>query len=389
MDDLWQRITLAFLHDPPCKVYDFGKSHEEVARGFINNCNADVPLDWESFGKLSQGGNPDHAAAASDRIIFPKGKLCAEKFSGMIRHPLSGAQLQLELPPSLGMAIEMLQNSLGGIHAATWQDFYFLLWRRWREGVILANNPQQNGPGLAMLPADTRLPDHSIWEHMNLTSAFEACRSYKNAKIEPAFLLFQLGPVQEFIATAKKTSDLWSGSYLLSFMMAKAMKAVSDEIGPCSVIFPNLCGQGVFDLANKEIFDRITYTGKNGEDTLWQRIYDTMGHAPDQEMRKKAFNRLWEPTLPNRFLALVPAERAEELAQLAERAIKSEWGKICDHCFERLCKATDEAARYRERWEKQIGDFWQITYQTMPFFATADAAMEALAAYPDGELKKN
>ena len=32
-------------------------------------------------------------------------------------------------------------------------------------------------------------------------------------------LLFQLGPVQEFIAQAAEVADLWAGSYLLSSLI--------------------------------------------------------------------------------------------------------------------------------------------------------------------------
>ncbi len=274
------------------------------------------------------------------------------------------------------------------IKADSWKDFFFLLWRRWKESTALADSTQQNGPDLAMFPADTRLADHSIWEHMSLTAAFEACRNSEQEKITPSFLLFQLGPVQDFIAAARSTRDLWSGSYLLSYLMAHAMKAISDEIGPSSVIFPNLCGQGVFDLANKEIFDRICYTGAKGEESLWHRIYGTTGNAPDPARRNEAFNRLFAPTLPNRFLALVPSDRAEKLAQLAEEAIHSVWKEIGDNCFSRLCRNFPEIRNWEQRWDKQTEQFWQITYQTMPFFASADEAMEALKQYPDNSMRK-
>ena len=37
---------------------------------------------------------------------------------------------------------------------------------------------------------------------------------------KPSLIKFQIGPVQDFIAQARSTRDLWSGSYLLSFLMA-------------------------------------------------------------------------------------------------------------------------------------------------------------------------
>ncbi|MBN2032697.1 MAG: type III-B CRISPR-associated protein Cas10/Cmr2 [Deltaproteobacteria bacterium] len=46
--------------------------------------------------------------------------------------------------------------------------------------------------------------------------------------------LFQIGPVQEFIQTARKTQDYWTGSYLLSCLCEDAIK----EVGTDNVIFP-------------------------------------------------------------------------------------------------------------------------------------------------------
>lgn len=57
-------------------------------------------------------------------------------------------------------------------------------------------------------------------------------------------LLMSLGPVQEFIATARRSRDLWFGSWLLSELSKAAAKAIEDAHGtpaneaPRSLIFP-------------------------------------------------------------------------------------------------------------------------------------------------------
>ena len=60
-----------------------------------------------------------------------------------------------------------------------------------------------------------------------------------------SLLKLQIGPVQDFIAQARSTRDLWSGSYLLSWLMAHAIKTVKPNIGQrqsSSPLFPNsLC----------------------------------------------------------------------------------------------------------------------------------------------------
>ncbi|UNL93213.1 type III-B CRISPR-associated protein Cas10/Cmr2 [Paenibacillus polymyxa] len=52
-------------------------------------------------------------------------------------------------------------------------------------------------------------------------------------------MLFSIGPVQEFIAQARKTRDLWFGSYVLSEISKKAARELS-EVHKAKMIFPYL-----------------------------------------------------------------------------------------------------------------------------------------------------
>jgi CRISPR-associated protein Cmr2 len=51
-------------------------------------------------------------------------------------------------------------------------------------------------------------------------------------------LAIALGPVQEFIATARRTRDLFAGSRLLSEAASCAAKALAKEVGVENLIFP-------------------------------------------------------------------------------------------------------------------------------------------------------
>jgi hypothetical protein len=51
---------------------------------------------------------------------------------------------------------------------------------------------------------DTRVPDHSIWDHLDLTSAFAGAFA-ADPDQEVALLTVSLGPVQSFIAAARST----------------------------------------------------------------------------------------------------------------------------------------------------------------------------------------
>src|SRR5262245_44815647 len=94
---------------------------------------------------------------------------------------------------------------------------------------------------------------------------------------EMAFLAFSLGPVQSFISSARTTRDLWSGSYLLSWLTYRAMEPVRDLL-----IFPDLA-----------------------QPPLW--------HWEEAGRPKPGTPKVLEPCLPNRFLAEVGAGDAERL----------------------------------------------------------------------------
>jgi CRISPR-associated protein Cas10/Cmr2 subtype III-B len=238
---------------------------------------------------------------------------------------------------------------------------------------------------LALLPADTRIPDHSIWTHMQVTSALAGCVGGDKVW-KPAFLKFQLGPVQDFIAAARSIRDLWSGSYLLSWLMAAGLKALSEKVGagPDAVIFPNLLGQPLFDLHwRKELWERVHIGSKS--------VWESLAHDDCA---------LLTPNLPNVFLAVVSADRADELGKLVEDAIRKEWaaiaGKVWQFCDgqvvpgeERTNLTADEGALTRQlrqqRFEAQVKRFLSISWQATPWPDTLEEALKLVEGF-DSEM---
>ena len=244
-----------------------------------------------------------------------------------------------------------------------WRARYFCHWRLWEKFCT------EKDYRFAFLPADTRIPDHSVWTHMQVASALDGCADGKgpNAVLKPAFLKFQLGPVQDFIAEARSIRDLWSGSYLLSWLMAAGMKALAMEVGPDSVIFPNLKGQPLLDLHLRDgLWDQVKVNGK----FVWNHLaYDPA--------------TLLTPNLPNVFLAVVHRDRAEELGQLVEKAIRDEWEKIADSVWQ-FCDSgemiRDEGEfsidQRKQRFDGQISRFLSISWQATSWPDSLQAAMQ-------------
>ncbi|MBE7502676.1 MAG: hypothetical protein HS113_20790 [Verrucomicrobiales bacterium] len=212
----WKSKLAAYLHDPPHKPFRIA-GHED-ARGPLLRC---LGLSEEAIERWEQErcqANPDWQAVAADRFPFPRGGVLHVdwKRDGHLefRHPLAGTRF---LPPSQprdrsATGETWVEDALRGVEIGDggWREKFFRVWRLWPERCAREENPL-----LAYLVADTRIPDHTLWHHNGLGSALEA------AGPKPAFLLFQIGPVQDFIAQARKMQDLWSGSYLLSFLISK------------------------------------------------------------------------------------------------------------------------------------------------------------------------
>lgn len=132
-------------------------------------------------------------------------------------------------------------------------------------------------------------------------------------------LLFQLGPVQEFIAQAATVGDLWAGSYLLSMLVWAGLQKVPDK--ERNVVFPDLS----------------TDTG---------------------DIVRKALEDEKIPTIPNRFLAWVPAGRGKDVADDVKKAIKAK----LDECVRKL----DLGDLGVKAAQKQVDQFLQMTWAVLP-----------------------
>jgi len=336
----------ALLHDPPEKPIILGKiGHEGRAKelmlelGLVDE--ASIPDDVRTA---------DHISSAADRINLPKHEHFIADFCGnpIIKHPLSAKEFNLKKLPddtsritaSADRAIINLEKKYSGDK----EKLYLALWRELFGSLMdKKNDVAKLGQLWELLPADTRIPDHSIWEHKRVTSAIAG------ALPKLAFLLFAIGPVQDFIATARKTQDLWAGSYLLSYLSWSAMKLVAEEFGPDSLIFPDLCGQ--------PFADKWLINDKN------------------LEIAEPELEKLSSPTLPNRFLAIVPADSVRDIAENAKKQVQKIFHEACyavkDAMEARLGIELDD---WEHIWSRQTADFIETYWAATIFENMKDIA---------------
>lgn len=116
--------------------------------------------------------------------------------------------------------------------------------------------------------------------------------------------LFQcaIGPVQEFIATARRSRDLWYGSWLLSELSKAAAKAIADGGG--QLIFPSTTAIGR-DLTAKSLFNapnKIVGVIDGPPDHVAKSV-DTAIRGRLRELRDNAFSAPRGHALFDRALA--------------------------------------------------------------------------------------
>src|SRR5713226_8624041 len=94
-------------------------------------------------------------------------------------------------------------------------------------------------------------------------------------------LIFSIGPVQSLIAQARKTRDLWLGSYLLAKLMEAAMQSIDEQ--------------------KKDVF---VFPGKRTVE----------GHIPD---------------LPNKYIAIFASEKdVKDAVEQSTTGIEEIWKKV-------------------------------------------------------------
>lgn len=321
----------------------------------------------------------DRWAAAADRAQFPKD---AERFvpwaqvrfadKGELIHPLSGERYDV---PNIGQdvlaahirtASEDLFKRLICRTADGAADHFKTALAFWRFGPQLGGQLEGIGHLWGLLPADTRTPDHSIWQHLDLASAFSGAMADGG---EPALLTVSIGPVQDFIAAGRSTSDLWAGSHFLSTLAWQAMKVIAEEFGPDAILFPQLRGVPIVDLwlvkqgLGKDLFDGCDWSDTSTD-----------------------YNPLFGAALPNKFVAIVPAAQGERLAGQITADVRGWVQKEGRAMLDLVLGAIDEEPRgdlpCYAQLQQQLQGFPEVHWSVVPWLAGDELEAALTAFYP-------
>ena len=152
-------------------------------------------------------------------------------------------------------------------------------------------------------------------------------------------LEFSVGPVQAFVAQARRTRDFWGGSYLLSFLTAHAIRGA---LGASATVSPDqLAKDPLVCWASGE---------RQGEPQI-------MG------------------SVPNHFAATATdSEHAIRIAHAAEAGLREAWQRVCGAVWKRYVTGAEARGDATQAiWQRQVAGFWEITW------VAGDNAPELLA----------
>ncbi len=124
-------------------------------------------------------------------------------------------------------------------------------------------------------------------------------------------LIFSLGPVQNFIATARRTQDLWLGSQLLSNLALVGVECAQEEPA-ASLVYP------------------------------------------------RRVDGNWPQSVPNRFVASVPAGRGPVVGRSISNAVHEAWQATARQVHEFFTGLAPESG-WQQAWDRQVPD-WLETY---------------------------
>lgn len=144
------------------------------------------------------------------------------------------------------------------------------------------------------------------------------------------YLHFSIGPVQGFVAQSRRTRDLWAGSYVLSWLIAHAMRAAKDEGG--KIVSPHVEAKTLKAFA---------------------------GEVPPDARPK--FGQL-----PNHFtvdLGDVGDASAREVALKAAEGVRGAWKRLAGRVYSYIEPAIKDDGRFpkiKALWKRQIDYFGEI-----------------------------
>ncbi|MFM6533695.1 MAG: type III-B CRISPR-associated protein Cas10/Cmr2, partial [Dolichospermum sp.] len=389
--EYWRAKIWGLLHDPVLKAL-----HNNSGRGknsFYEQLEVMKP--WVETGQTPDNSRgkalanillADYIASASDRsaigsvtasINYAPGKNPEKGLE--ISHLLSGAKqefkikLHTELIESkrqeyLEKKEEELLAEIDNHLRTDIKNIKHLFWWLWR-CLPQATCDLFKDNSLMLMPAETRLPDASIWSHVSMTSALAGAlagydltaaqiqRWQGNDELSHPYLaVFSFSPVQELIKSSRKMRDFWAGSWLLHYLSAKVCWKLANQYGPDTLLYPSLYQQPLIDYWLLQEIEKLRKEEKLDFDfSKWVK-------PPSHES-------LLTAGFPNVISLILPKDKVQAAMQTAQQTLLEEWLKIGDLVLKELQNERHWMRQLKpdhNSWQGWLKSQWQVYWTALP-----------------------
>ena len=364
----WQAKIWGLLHDPVFKPLH--NNTETGGNSFWQKLK--VMQNWvdnglnqeESGGKLLKHILlAEYISSASDRAAIGSvtESINYSEKGLQISHLLSGAKLDLKIKQHselLAYLEAKKEKLLEQISVAANKDIKRQFWWLWR-CLPEATCEEFEDPSLLLMPAETRLPDSSIWSHASITAALAGALagydlttaeferwSSANTLSHPYLASFTFTPVQELIKASRKMRDFWAGSWILHYLCAKVCWKLALQYGPDSLLYPSLFQQPLIDHWLLQKFPEFK---------------DWVKQPSDRALLTAGF--------PNVVVLVLPKDKVQAAMQTAKQTIKQAWQEIGDLVFAELHdqrRWMPDLKCDSSSWRGWLQSQWQFYWAAVP-----------------------
>jgi len=326
--EFWEHKIIALLHDPPLKHLivegriSVDKNIKDSWRELTNKVHEAfsfeimkiLGIDQEKIKKAIEiVRKADGWAAGADRPPFKEEESKSRDI--VFRHPVKGNEHSLKTSYSynpLSKVLELMKSLKTAIENLDEKTKYLFLWR------FLPEIFEQVFPDASFWPADTRWCDHTLWTHLDLTSAFTgAALKSKGHTLEDKFssiglLYIKIPGPQRLIQGSKKYRELWGGSHLMALISAKIISIIMEELGPDAVVYPS--------LRENTFVDAFILYGKfkdikSDNEVIKKVIEDFKKKSTDTTLYRIS-------ALPNKIVAIISKDVKEYLQEKIENEVR-------------------------------------------------------------------
>jgi len=332
-----------FLHDPIDKALHI-PGHEERAGDIADAFGISTP-------SKSEVGLYDIIAAGLDRANLPGYSRNATENGAVdfhknpqITHPVSGGSIRFKggydsAQQTTKQIVELIRRDTNDTKQRwdkqTYFNYLFFVLRK----RVISENCGNLGSLWERIPADSRMPDHSIWNHSGMVSALYT--SFKESAIHKASLVvFSISPVQLFITKTRKLKDHWVASVILSWLAFEGICSVMENLGPDHVVYPSLQNQPLVEAFLAKDFE-----------PFFKEFRDHSGLYRSETVA----------SFPNKFVFLAPAGQEALFAGEIEARVRDKWRELSRIVLTWIGEGRETVASI---FNRQTENFWQFSWSS-------------------------